>query len=219
VIGDKLVITEYHRDAGKRVFRELEARWKRGAKFLSVTIAGESGCGKSETAQVLSELCEGAGRKTVVLAQDDYFHLPPHANARKREEFIGWVGPGEVRLDLLKAHVEVIRSGEADSLVKPCSVFERDEIIDETLDVAGAKVVIAEGTYTTLLPDMDVRVFIDRVYTETKKARLRRGRDAMSEFVETVLAIEHGVIREHKKLATIVIPPPEGERVAESERS
>jgi ABC-type dipeptide/oligopeptide/nickel transport system ATPase component len=84
VIGDKLVITEYHRNAGKRVFQALESLWKEGAGFLCVTVAGESGCGKSETALVLSELCEGAGRKTVILAQDDYFHLPPHSNAKPR---------------------------------------------------------------------------------------------------------------------------------------
>ena len=76
--------------------------------------------------------------------------------------------------------------------------------------------MIAEGTYAALLYDIDVRVFINRDYTETKKHRLSRNRDQALEnnadhdltFLERVLEIEHRIISQHIKLADLVIPPP-----------
>jgi uridine kinase len=212
MIGDKLLITDYHREAGKMVFNRIEPLIQNAGKAFLVTVAGESGCGKSKTAFVLSEHCEKAGHKTVILAQDDYFKLPPHSNAKKREVDISWVGMGEVNLDLLDEHMELIRSGEMAKLVKPCAVFKDDTFIDEEIDIENVKVAIAEGTYTTSLKKVDFRAFINRVYTQTKKARIARGRDKMSEFVERVLEIEHQIIKKHKELAQVVIPPPEEER-------
>jgi uridine kinase len=174
------------------VYDMIEPLLQKIDKTFLVSVAGESGCGKSKTAFVLSEHCEKAGYKTVILAQDDYFKLPPHSNAKKREESIAWVGMGEV-------------------LIKPCVVFKEDRFIDEEIDIENVKVAIAEGTYTTSLKSVDFRAFINRVYTQTKKARIARGRDKMSDFVERVLEIEHQIIKRHKELAQVVIPPPEEE--------
>jgi uridine kinase len=211
MIGDKLLITDYHRKAGEMVYDMIEPLLQKIDKTFLVSVAGESGCGKSKTAFVLSEHCEKAGYKTVILAQDDYFKLPPHSNAKKREESIAWVGMGEVQLDLLDEHMEIIRSGKMDKLIKPCVVFKEDRFIDEEIDIENVKVAIAEGTYTTSLKSVDFRAFINRVYTQTKKARIARGRDKMSDFVERVLEIEHQIIKRHKELAQVVIPPPEEE--------
>ena len=71
--------------------------------------------------------------------------------------------------------------------------------------------VIAEGTYTSLLENVDLRAFIDRNYRQTKKARLTRARDPDVDFLEKVLEIEHQEISRHKARADVVIPPPEEE--------
>ena len=209
MIGDKLVITEYHRQAAEMVWRALGDRPGKGS--LAISVAGESGCGKSETARCLADKAEAAGLKVVVLGQDDYFKLPPKTNHRKRQEDISWVGPQEVKLDLLDEHVVLLKTTDK-PVEKPLVYFKEDRIGHEILPAGPYDMVVVEGTYTTLLQNVDLRAFIDRNYKQTKKARLTRGRDPDVQFLEKVLAIEHDIISKHKALADVVIPPPPEER-------
>ena len=119
---------------------------------------------------------------------------------------------GEVKLDLLDEHLAQLRARDGRPLTKPLVYFEEDRIGEETVDGGPYDVVIAEGTYTSALQNVDVRVFIDRNYRQTKKARLARGRDPDVEFLEQVLEIEHGIIAQHKARADVVLPPPAEEQ-------
>lgn len=213
MIGDKLVITDYHRAAAAKAVPVVLDRLARGEP-VAVSVAGESGCGKSETAQCLAEALGAEGKRCVVLCQDDYFRLPPKTNHARRERDISWVGPGEVRLELMDEHVSLLKRGLDGPLTKPLVNFDEDRIDSETIEPGGEgiDVVIVEGTYTSLLESVDVRVFIDRTYRQTKKARLRRGRDPDVGFLERVLEIEHAEISRHKARADVVIDPPEDER-------
>lgn len=214
MIGDKLVITEYHRDCGRSIADAVEPLLKKSNHILAVTVAGESGAGKSETAATTAEELERRGFRTLILGQDDYFKLPPKSNAAIRKQDIGWVGPGEVRLDLLDEHLQAAKSG-AETITKPLVHFEEDRIGEETLTLKGIDVVIAEGTYVALLETPDLRAFIDRNYLETLEHRKRRARDETEgEFIERVLAIEHQVISNSKARADLVLPPP-GEAAGE----
>jgi uridine kinase len=208
VIGDKLVITDYHRAAADRVAPLVLEKLAAGAERVSVSIAGESGSGKSEIAACLAERLGEAGRQCVVLGQDDYFHLPPRSNHEKRLTDISWVGPGEVRLDLLAEHVATMKQHADVSVTKPLVDFAANAIGEEQVSAAGRDVIIAEGTYTTLLEGIDVRVFIDRDYHQTRKNRARRNRDPDPEFLERVLEIEHAMISAQRKRADVVIPAP-----------
>ncbi len=214
MIGDKLVITEYHRQGAAQVWQAIEDR--AGKEPLGVSIAGESGCGKSETARCLADKAQEAGLKVVILGQDDYFELPPKTNHKKRQQDISWVGPQEVKLDLLDDHVALLKTSNK-PLEKPLVYFEEDRIDHEILPAGPYDLVVVEGTYTTLLQQVDLRAFIDRNYKQTKKARLTRGRDPDVQFLENVLAIEHDIISKHKALADLVIPPPPEERDSESQ--
>ncbi len=209
MIGDKLVITEYHRQAAEMVWKALADR--PGKEPLAVSVAGESGCGKSETARCIADKGEEAGLRVVILGQDDYFVLPPKTNHAKRQQDISWVGPGEVKLDLLDQHVAKLKTSDT-PVEKPLVYFEEDRIDHEILPAGPYDLVVVEGTYTTLLQNVDLRAFIDRNYKQTKKARLTRGRDPDVQFLEKVLAIEHDIISKHKALADVVIPPPPEEQ-------
>ena len=214
MIGDKIIPTEYHYAAAGRIMEHITKL--NGEGSFSICIAGESGSGKSEMAFCLKEYLEDYGKQVYILGQDDYFKLPPHSNHAMRKKDISWVGPGEVKLKLMNEHVQLLLSQEEKELVKPLVYFEEDRIDKETIK-GPYEVVIAEGTYTSLLDDIHIRVFIDRDYRETKKDRLARNRDQALEggedqelsFLEAVLSIEHKIIREHKKAADIVIPAPE----------
>ena len=206
MIGDKLVITEYHRNNGKKVAEAVLAKMNEGGGALAVTVAGESGSGKSETAATTAEALEANGVTTLILGQDDYFRLPPKSNAAKRKTDIDWVGMGEVRLDLMGEHLRAAKEGKHE-ITKPLVYFEEDRIGEENLDLKGVQVIIAEGTYTTSLK-ADVKAFIDATYHHTLEHRKKRARDATEgDFIERVLEIEHRIISKHKPLADVILPP------------
>jgi uridine kinase len=73
------------------------------------------------------------------------------------------------------------------------------------MDTSQLDVVVAEGTYTSLLRFADVRVFIDRDFEQTRSARKRRGRDSLEPFVEDILKREHTIISQHKARADIIV--------------
>ena len=66
---------------------------------------------------------------------------------------------------------------------------------------------IAEGTYTTLLENVNTRVFIARNYLDTRAHREKRQRHSseLDEFTARVLRIEHEIISSHRRRADIVI--------------
>lgn len=212
MIGDKLIITDYHRSAAASVFAELKNKLDTAEKPIVVTVAGESGCGKSETAAVLAELCNDAGFKALLLQQDDYFYYPPKTNHKKRLEDISWVGPHEVKIDLIEGNIKSIVEDNKSEFTKPLVDYDRDLITEETVSAINIRVIIIEGTYTTTIKNADLKVFIDRNYRQTKKARLKRSRDPLTDFVEKVLSIEHNIISAHKSSADIIIPPPDDEK-------
>ncbi len=204
--GDKLIIEEHHRRAAGRIAAILEPEIRQAAGRFIVTIAGESGSGKSETAAALSEALAGLGISSLILQQDDYFVYPPKTNERMRRENIEHVGVSEVRLDPLDANLADIRAG-SETIDKPLVDFDADLITEEAIDLSGNRIsaVIVEGTYTTLLANVDRRIFIDRSYVDTRNARLRRAREAQDGFLEEVLEIEHNVMSSHKSLADIIV--------------
>jgi len=212
MIGDKLVITDYHRQGAAQVYAVVKERLESGAGPLAVTVAGESGSGKSEIAHCLAELLEKDGQIAIVLGQDDYFKLPPKSNHEKRQKDISWVGPGEVRLDLLDENISDLKEHPDRPVKKPLVYFDENRIDSETIAPKKRDVIITEGTYTSLLENVDVRAFINRNYRQTKKARLKRARDPDVDFLEKVLEIEHQEISKHKARADVVIPPPPEEQ-------
>ncbi|MCL0087174.1 hypothetical protein M1O24_00150 [Dehalococcoidia bacterium] len=202
--GDKLIIKDEHRRAALGIMDLLwpELETHRGKYIL--TIAGESGSGKSEIAAVLAEMLAQRGIETLIIQQDDYFIYPPQTNLRMRLKDIGWVGESEVRLELLDQNLGEILAGK-DEIEKPLAMFDEDCITTERIKVSGVGVIIVEGTYTTLLRNAQSRVFIDRDYHHTREARLERGREAQDAFLEQVLQIEHEIISRHKSAAGIIV--------------
>ena len=214
MIGDKLVITDYHRAAAAKILPAVRRRLATAASSVTVSIAGESGSGKSETADCLAAALGEEGRACLILCQDDYFRLPPKSNYLQRKADMSWVGLGEVRLDLMEAHVFALKDHPEKPLSKPLVEFDEDRVGCEIIERGIRDVVIVEGCYTTLLSNVDIRVFIDRTYRQTKRARQHRNRDPSGDLLERVLAIEHEEIATHKALADIVVDPPPDEREA-----
>ena len=81
--------------------------------------------------------------------------------------------------------------------------------MDERYEFGDTQVLLIEGTYTSLLPEVDIRVFISSTFKETLNHRQKRNRDPseLDEFSERVLKIEHEVIKKHLNLADILVDP------------
>jgi uridine kinase len=202
--GDKLVITEEHTRAARKIAKLLfPPNTRRERKFI-LTIAGESGSGKSEIASALSEWLSHRGIKSMILQQDDYFVYPPKTNAGMRRKDIRHVGLQEVRLDLLDQNLVSIMEGSV-TIDKPLVIFDEDRITQETVSLDGVGVVIVEGTYTTVLKHTHQRVFIDRTFLDTRETRKKRAREEQDRFLEEILQIEHRIISSHLPQATIIV--------------
>ena len=202
--GDKLVIKEHHVRAAGQVAEVVLPEIKQTEGRYAITIAGESGSGKSETAESLKQALEKHGIQCFIFQQDDYFHYPPKSNAKMREKDINHVGTSEVKLDLLDQNLKDAIEGH-NKIEKPLVFFEEDKIESETANLEGIKVVIAEGTYTTALNNVHKRVFIARNYFDTKETRAERSREKQDEFLEKILKIEHEIIIEQSKKADLII--------------
>lgn len=202
--GDIVIVEEHHRSAARIIVDRLEPDIRAGSRPYTITVAGESGSGKSETGKAIADECASRGLGAYVFQQDDYFRLPPKTNDRKRREDISWVGIGEVRLDLLDEHLAAARDRSSE-VVKPLVDYDADSIGEETVDLSGVDVAIAEGTYTTLLHHADCRVFIARTRLDTLESRKKRGREPIEPFLERVLEIEHRIIAPHRDKADVII--------------
>ena len=141
-----------------------------------MTIAGESGSGKSETADAIAYELMKSGIRSVVLAQDDYFFLPPKLNDIRRKADPEWLGPHiEVNLKILEQNLRDAINGE-NEIVKPLIDYNENSVEETKVNLDGIKVVIAEGTYTSLLKSIDTRIFIARNSLDTFDHRKKRNR-------------------------------------------
>lgn len=205
--GDIIVLEKHHIDASEKIASHILPKVLGVNRRYIVTVSGESGSGKSEMAKALSDALGGEGINCIILGQDDYFILPPKSNDKKRREDDAWLGPHvEVNMDLLNQHILNAVKG-ANIITKPLVNYSENNISQESVNLDGIKVIIAEGTYTALLRHVDCRIFINRNRLDTLEHRKKRnrGNEAGDPFVEDVLKVEHKIIAGHRYLADIII--------------
>jgi uridine kinase len=204
--GDSVIIEAHHRAAASGIIEVILPSIEQSDQRFTISVAGQSGSGKTETATAIAMALEPHGIESVIFHQDDYFVHPPRTNDATRRAGIDWVGTGEVRLDLMDEHLAAFING-ARLIEKPLVDYENDTILSEKLYMERARVALADGTYTTLLQNVNCRVFIDRDYLDTRAHREKRKRDEseLDPFIDRVLEIEHRIISAHRENADIVV--------------
>lgn len=205
--GDILVLQEWHRRAAGDIVPQIIEAIRRKSTRYTIAIAGESGSGKSATGRALADELEKYGIRSVVLGQDDYFVLPPMSNDMERRSDSQWLGPHvEVRLDLMEQNLVSAIQGKTE-ITKPLVDYDSNTIQEETVRLDGIRVLIAEGTYTSLLKHIDSRIFIARNWLDTLEDRQKRnrGKEVGDPLTEQVLSTEHKIIAGHRQLADFVI--------------
>jgi uridine kinase len=205
--GDIVLIQEHHKKAAKVVVSQIIDQIMAKPSRFVISVAGESGSGKSEIGAAIANELEMYGIISVVLGQDDYFYLPPKLNSLKRREDPDWLGP-HMEVDFLEFSQNIIEAiNNATEIEKPLIDYNANTIESQTISLNGVKVIIAEGTYTSLLKYVDTRVFIARNWLKTLKDRKKRnrGNEVNDPFTEKILATEHKIIAGHKLLADFLI--------------
>jgi uridine kinase len=207
MIGDRVFVKPHHTRIATTILdlcHSSVAAAIRGESVWVISIAGESGCGKSETAAEVTRLLRERDAPTLLLGQDDFYVFPPKTNRRMRERNPDQIGPAEVKLDYMDALIHATRQGVPRIWV-PEVDFDVDRIDHVVREVAGTKAIVVEGTYCTQLEQVDTHVFIDRSYHQTREDRLARARDALDGFEEEILRIEHEIIRAQRERADLVV--------------
>jgi uridine kinase len=205
--GDIILLQDWHIAAAHAIVNRIIDQINAKDSRYVISIAGESGSGKSETALAVSNELLSFGIKSLVLGQDDYFFLPPLLNSKKRREDPDWLGPHvEINFDLFEKNLIDAINGKPE-LEKPMVDYHANTIESVSINLDSLKVIIAEGTYTSLLKHVDKKVFINRDWKKTLEDRRRRnrGNEVNDPYTEQVLAIEHKIIAGHKQLADFVI--------------
>jgi uridine kinase len=212
---DRVFVKEWHRRAARLIVDRIEPF---AGDRITLSVAGESGAGKSEIAVAIRERLESLGVAAGILQADDYFIYMSRICDAMRRKALELVGPTEVKLDFIDCHLRSFKRG-ADDLYKPVAVYEEARFEREVMPVADLRVLIAEGTYCMLLEFADRRVFIDRDYHETRRDRRDRARDLEDDYTDAILQREHEIIREHKALADFVVGENGDVEVQETRRT
>lgn len=203
MIGDKLTYHSAYKNITRFVISELKDILTKENR-ICISVGGESGCGKTSLAYALKIDIENAtGRKGYLFHGDDYFKLPPADNHNNRLEDIENVGVNEVNMDILDTHILEFKKGSP--IVKPLVIYEENIIVTEQVNGSEFDFCIVEGTYVSLLRNIDYKLFVETTYIDTYSLRLQRARDLMTDFNEQVLEIEHQITKSQCKLANIVI--------------
>lgn len=205
--GDIVLLQEHHKRAANAIVTNIIDQVKNKDSRFVISVAGESGSGKSETGLAIANELVKYGIKAIVLGQDDYFYLPPKLNSAKRREDSDWLGPHvEVNFDAFEQNLIDAINGKPE-IEKPLVDYDANTIEMQKISLEGIKVVIAEGTYTSLLKHVDIKIFIARNWLKTLEDRRKRnrGNEVNDPFTEQILAMEHKIIAGHKQLADFVI--------------
>lgn len=209
MLSDILLISEKHKKAAEviseRVFVEKQAKEEvfPGYRFI-VAISGESGAGKSELAHSLALVLKKEGIRVKVLHTDNYYRVEPlkRRAERERNNFES-VGPEEYDHAWLHRNIEDFRAARKASM--PCVDIITEEVDLLITDFSAIELLIIDGLYAIATDGIDLGVYIDLTYHETKANQLLRGKEFADEHRWKVLEKEHQSALKLRRLANTFV--------------
>jgi uridine kinase len=178
-----------------------------------IGVAGGSGSGKTT---VVRRIIESVGEDAVTLLEHDrYYH--DHSELRLEERAsLNYDHPDSLDTDLLVAHLEALRSGQAVEVpVYDFALYARRPAIQS---VVARRAIIVEGilifTDAALREQMDIKVFVDtdadtRFIRRLRRDVAERGRtmeSVIDQYLGTVKPMHLEFVEPSKRYADIIIP-------------
>ena len=206
MLGDVLLIDEKHKIAAEDIYNilvEKESKKKKGYRFI-VAISGESGAGKSELSHSLALLLKQRGQRVKILHTDNYYKIPPNIRTEwRKKNGVKKVGYKEYDWKLLNRNIKEFKEGR--EALMPCVDIvskQTDKLITDFSDI---DILVVDGLYAIKIRDIDLRVYIDLTYHDTKTKRGSRGKEVNDDFRFQVLEMEHQNMLALKPKADIII--------------
>jgi uridine kinase len=201
MLGDVLLIEEKHKHAAARIAEKIPAG--RQPKFVAA-VSGESGSGKSELAHCLGRALKEKGITAKLVHSDNYYlTLPKQRNDWRKAHGPESIGKSEYDWDRLHQTIDDFRQNRRAEM--PCIDLITDQVDTLITDFSETDILIIDGLYAIGAKGVDLRVFIDLTYHETKKAQLLRGKEKVDEWRMTVLEHEHRQVSSLKEKADLIV--------------
>ncbi|MBD3586993.1 uridine kinase [Salinimonas sp. HHU 13199] len=181
---------------------------------LIIAISGASGSGKSLFTENLLKAFAVQGKPVQILREDHYYRAQDHLPMEAREQN-NYDHPNAFEHELLKAHLQTLREGEA--IEYPHYCFKTHTRLPETERLLPAPVIILEGIMLLarpeLLPLFDVKIFIDtpldiclmRRMMRDVKERGRTLESVAKQYEKTVKPMYHQFIEPSRFTADVVV--------------
>ena len=202
MLEDVLLIQEKHRNAAASI---LEVILKNKKDKYIVAISGESGSGKSELTHVVAKELRKHGIFAKPIHIDNFYNTLPLERTKWRTEngIEKVVGLGEYRWNDIKQVISDFKNGRKSSM--PCVDLVTEQIDTLSTDFKDIQMLIIDGLYAINTEGVDLRVFIELTYHETKKAQTDRGKEPQNEYRMRVLEREHQVVQSIKPKADLFV--------------
>lgn len=206
MLGDVLLINDMHKEAANvlchRILNDLSKKEERYRYIIG--IAGESGSGKSELSHALGKALKENNIRVKILHTDNYYKIQPLLREEWRRNK-GFDKIGIEEYDWVKINKTIRDFKEAQECVIPC-IDLIPEMVDKLIvDFEKIDLLVVDGLYAIKAPDIDLRVFIDLTYHETKINQIIRMKEALTDFRINILEKEHQAVRSLKPMADLII--------------
>ena len=214
MLGDVLLITEKHQKAGEIIIDHILANRK---SKMMIGISGESGSGKSELAHVIAKGLRKYGIFAKPMHIDNYYRILPllRTEWRKENGIQNVVGYGEYDWDTIYRNISDFKTGKVST--GPCVDLVTEQVDQLTTDYSTVDMLVVDGLYAIKTEGIDLSIFIELTYNETKKAQVVRGKEPQNEYRMAVLEQEHQMVQALKPKADILITMDYEVKIVKSE--
>ena len=206
MLGDVLLINDMHKEAAQIIFDYIKTGCKnKDERYRCIVgISGESGSGKSELAHALGKLLKDNNIRVKVIHTDNYYKIQPLLREEwRRNKGFDKIGLDEY--DWIKIRKTLRDFKEEQECMIPCIDLIPEQVDKLITDFGKVDLLIVEGLYAIKAPDIDLRVFIDLTYHETKINQIIRMKEALSEFRLGILEKEHQNVISLKHKADLIV--------------
>jgi uridine kinase len=206
MLGDILLINDMHKEAAHSIFEKVmeDLATKVERYRYVVGISGESGSGKSELAHSLGILFKENHIRVKVIHTDNYYKIQPLLREEwRRNKGFDKIGIDEY--DWVKIRRTIRDFKEEQECIIPCIDLIPEQVDKLITDFSKIDLLIVDGLYAIKTDDVDMRVFIDLTYHETKINQIIRMKEAITELRLNILEHEHQAMIKLKPMADLVV--------------